>query len=222
MSEARNLGLAKTIIFKVHTTGLYRETLAQWDEAQPFCVELAHMLIDEDGNCGNINSNIIKTDNRIAQKDAQAIHGITMQMGAQMGVPESRALGLLADALKTLPYRHMRVVSYHEFDHRIISSSLSRLGRSMTPQRDFSNLWETRPQTEFIFLQEPWATLLCKLPDEGGGYRRPSLLEAERIILGRDRNAILAIGVPLALVDVLAIKDLWLRFQADGLMQVAA
>lgn len=219
MAETRNLRPPLTLIFKSHCTGLYKESLASWDESQPFLVECAHMLIDENGNTGNINSNIVRTENRISQEKATAIHGITMQMSAQMGAPEYRILGLLSDMLKTLPYRHMRVVSYTEFDHRIVSSGLARLGRAMTPQRDFSTRWETRPQTEFIFLQEPWATQACRLPSDDGGYRRPSLQEAEKIVLGRDRQALFDMGLPLALVDLLAVKDLWLRFVADGLFE---
>jgi hypothetical protein len=209
----------KLLFVKLHTTGLYRESLAQWDESQPVAVEIAHMLCDEQGNAINVNCNIVKSEGRIPQNDAIAVHGITNQMAAQWGLPEPRLVGLLADALKTLPYRHMRVVSYHEFDHRIVSASLARMGRSMTPPRDFSKLWEFRPQTEFIFLQEPWATQVCRLPSEDGGHRRPSLQEAEKIVLGRDRQKLLEMGLPLALVDLLAIKDMYLKFVADGLFE---
>src|SRR5690606_38881990 len=154
----REVSAPKLLFLKLHSTGLYRETLSQWDEGQPVPVEIAHMLCDEQGNAINVNCNIVKSEGRIPQEGAIAVHGITNQMAAQWGLPEPRLIGLLADALKTLPYKHMKVVSYHEFDHRIVSASLSRMGRSMAPQRDFSRLWELRPQTEFIFLQEPWAT----------------------------------------------------------------
>jgi hypothetical protein len=138
-------------------------------------------------------------------------------MTSKMGVPEPRILGLLADLLKVLPYRHMKVVAFHEFDHKVISSLFARLGDQMTPKKDFSNLWMARPQTEFIFLQDPWARLECKLEDDAGGYRKPSLQEAERIILGRDRTEGIFKDLPMALLDVLAIRDLYLAFAKQGL-----
>lgn len=218
----RSATAPKILFLKVHTTGLYRESLAQWDESQPVCVEIAHMLCDEQGNGINVNCNIVKSGGRIPQDDAVAIHGITNQMAAQWGLPEARLVGVLGDALKTLPYRYMKVIAWAEFDSRIISASLSRLGREMTPQRDLSKLWEFRPQTEFIFLQEPWATQACRLPSDDGGYRRPSLQEAEKIVLGRDRQALFDMGLPLALVDLLGVKDLFMKFVADGLFEQRA
>lgn len=217
MAEARPLKVPSILIMKCHTTALFRDDLTIYDPGQPFALEIATMLIDEEGRSGNINSNLIRVDDRVTQEGALAVHGLTKQITAKMGVPESRVLGLLSDLLKTLPYRHMKVVAFHEFDHKVISSLFARLGDQMTPKKDFSNLWMARPQTEFLFLQDPWARLECKIPDPDGGYRKPSLQEAERIILGRDRTDGIFKDLPMALLDVLAIRDLYLHLNAKGL-----
>lgn len=221
MAETRPLDSPKVLIAKVHSSGLYRDDLNVFDPGQPFALEIATMLIDEQGRSGNINSNLIRVEDRVTQEGALAVHGLTKQMTSKMGVPEPRVLGLLADLLKTLPYRHMKVVGYTEFDHKIITSLFARLGKQMTPAKDFSNLWAARPLTEFVFLQDPWARLECKIADDEGGYRKPSLQEAERIILGRDRTAGIFKDLPMALLDVLAIRDLFLHFNSQGLFTTA-
>lgn len=222
MAETRPLKVPSVLIMKCHTTALYRDDLTIYDPGQPFALEVATMLIDEEGRSGNINSNLIRVDDRVTQEGALAVHGLTKQMTSKMGVPESRILGLMADLLKVLPYRHMKVVAFHEFDHKVISSLFARLGKQMTPAKDFSNLWMARPQTEFLFLQDPWARLECKIEDPEGGYRKPSLQEAERIILDRDRTTGVFKDLPMALLDVLCIRDLYLKFARDGLLHQEA
>lgn len=215
--EGRGLKPPKVLLIKCHSSSLYRDDLPISHEGQPALVELSHMLIDENGRSGNINTNVIKTEGRVAQADAIKVHGLSNWEIAQVGAKESRIIGMLTDLLRTLPYRHMKVVSYTDFDNRVIGAALARLGDQMTPKKDFSNLWMGRPLTEFISLQDPWARLECKIPDSEGGFRKPSLQEAERIILGRDRNEGLLKDLPMALLDVLAIRDLFLQFNSQGL-----
>lgn len=222
MAETRQLKVPSVLIAKVHSSGLYRDDLTIFDEGQPFALEIATMLIDEEGRSGNINSNLIRVDDRVTQEGALAVHGLTKQMTSKMGVPGPRIIGLLSDLLKVLPYRHMKVVGFTEFDHKIISSLFARLGDQMNPKKDFSNLWMARPQTEFVFLQDPWARLECKIIDPEGGYRKPSLQEAERIVLGRDRNEGIFKDLPMALLDVLCIRDLYLKFASEGLLHQEA
>lgn len=218
----RGLKPPKTLLLKCHSSGLYNDSLPISHEGQPGIVELAHMLIDEEGRSGNINSNVIRSEGRISQQDAIKVHGLSNWEINQVGAKEPRIVGLLSDLLKTLPYRHMRVVTYTDFDSRLVGASLARLGEQMVPKKDFSSLWLARPLTEFITLQDPWARLECKIADDEGGYRRPSLQESERIILGRDRSEGILGGLPMALVDILALRDLWLHFAKQGVLHQEA
>jgi hypothetical protein len=212
LTDGRGLKPPQTILIKVHSSGLYRDDLPISHEGQPAIVELAHMLIDENGRSGNINTNVIKSEGKVAQADAIKIHGLSNWEISQVGAKEARIVGLLTDLLKTLPYRHMKVVSYTPFDSKVVGAALARLGEQMSPKKDFSNLWLARPLTEFVELQDPWARLECKIADGDGGYRRPSLQEAERIVLKRDRSQGIFKDLPMALLDVLALRDLYLEF----------
>ena len=220
--EGRGLKPPQILLVKVHSSGLYRSDLPISHDGQPVLVELAHMLIDENGRSGNINTNIVKSDGRMTQADAAKVHGLSNWEIGQVGVKQARIVGLLTDLLRTLPYRHMKVVSYSDFDKNVIGAALARLGEQMSPKKDFSNLWLGRPLTEFITLQDPWARLECKLDDGEGGYRKPSLQEAERIILRRDRQEGILKDLPMALVDVLALRDLYLHFAREGLLHQEA
>lgn len=215
--EGRGLKPPKVLLMKLHSSGLYRDDLPISHEGQPAIVEISHMLIDENGRSGNINSNIIKSDGKVAQAEAIKVHGLSNWEINQVGAKEARVIGMMSDLLRTLPYRHMKVVSYTAFDAKVVGAALARLGEQMSPKKDFSNLWLARPLTEFINLQDPWARLECKIPDSEGGYRKPSLQEAERIILERDRDEGLLKDLPMALVDVLALRDLYLAFAKQNL-----
>lgn len=220
--EGRGLKPPQVLLVKVHSSGLFRDDLPISHDGQPVLVELAHMLIDENGRSGNINTNIVKSEGRVTQAEASKVHGLSNWEIAQVGAKQARIVGLLTDLLRTLPYKHMKVVSYTDFDARIVGAALARLGEQMSPKKDFSNLWLGRPLTEFITLQDPWARLECKLEDGDGGYRKPSLQEAERIILQRDRNEGIMKDLPMALADVLALRDLYLKFSRDGLLHQEA
>ncbi|MCW5720750.1 MAG: hypothetical protein KIS86_06370 [Devosia sp.] len=220
--EGRGLKPPQVLLVKCHSSGLYNDSLPISHDGQPVLVELAHMLIDENGRSGNINSNIVKSEGRVTQAEASRVHGLTNWEISQVGAKQARIVGLLTDLLRTLPYKHMKVVSYTAFDAKVIGAALARLGDQMSPKKDFSNLWLARPLTEFIDLQDPWARLECKLVDPEGGYRRPSLIEAERHILGRDRTQGPWRDLPMALVDVLCLRDLYLKFAKDGVLHEEA
>lgn len=220
MTEKRTYGPIKSMILRVHSTGLFRDDLPLHDESQPFAVEIGYMLTDEAGNIPDVNSNIVRTEGRVTQAQATAIHGLTAPICDNFGASEIKLIGLFTDLLKVPVYRHLRVITYAEHDRRIISAMIARIGKRVN--QNFDKLWEMRPQTEFIALQDPWARVGCKLPDDDGGYRRPTLKEAESLIPHFDREALLGMGLPLSLVEMMGIKEMYLKFVAEGLMESAA
>lgn len=215
MAEKRTYGPVKTMIVRCHSTSLYRDDLNAWDEAQPFACELGYLLTDENGAVPDVVSNIIRTEGRISQSQATAIHGLSAQQCDQFGASEMKAIGLMTDLLKVPTYRHMKVVTYTEHDQRVITAMISRIGKRVG--KNFANLWETRPQTEFITLQDPFARTMCRLPADEGGYRRPTLREAEKLVPHFDRAALERMGLPLSLIEMLLVKEIYMAVKAAGM-----
>lgn len=214
MAEERDLTVPSLLFLKAHTSGLYREDLSPVDAGQPWIMQLAFILANESGAVAHCGSHIIKADGRTAKENAVKVHGISARATTQIGIPESRLLGVLADMLKTAPVAAMKVVTYGTFDRRIISSLYQRFGeRERGNPMAFAKLWESRPGTEFVNLQDPWASQVCKLPSEtGDGYRWPTLDEAAETILGRSRGD----GFRDAYEDVSLVKDIYLELARRG------
>lgn len=221
MAETRDLTIPNLLFLKVHSSGLYREDLSPTDASQPWAMQVAAMLCNEAGSVSNSFSHIVKADGRTAKENAVRVHGISAWATTQVGVPEARILGLLADLLKTTPVSAMKVITYGDFDRRIVSSLYQRFGeKERGNPMAFAKLWESRPGTEFINLMAPWCQVTCKLPSEieGGDYRWPTLEEAAEIILGRPPRE----GFRDAYEDLCVQRDLYFELARRGFFTAEA
>lgn len=205
----------------IETSGLWKESLSLEDNQQPWACSIAASLCTNDGDFVNFCKFLIKPENRTIQPKAQDIHGISPRSAAQFGIPESRALGVLTDFLKTMPMDSwIRVVSYGEFDKRVISSLLRRFALSQNPPKPataYDRLWKDRPLVEFIDLMSPFAQQICKIPSgfDDGSYKWPSLDEAAQIILGREPRG----QRHDAWQDMLILRDLYIRIREMGMFK---
>jgi hypothetical protein len=213
----RDLTVPNLLFIEAASSGLLREDLPLSDAAQPWPMQVSAMLCNESGAMTSVFSHIVKADGRTAKENAVKVHGISAWATTQIGVPEPRVLGLLGDLLKTVPMTAMKVVSYTDFEPRLISGAFARFGESQGKPGSYARLWERRVGTEFIILQRPWCQEICKLPSnvEGGDYRWPSLDEAAQIILGRPPRE----GFHDAFTDMLLLRDIYFALQARGFFQ---
>lgn len=214
MPDARDLSVPNLLFLKVSTSGLYRDDLSPTDAAQPWVMHGALMLCNEAGATINMCSHLIKSDGRAAKENAVKVHGISAWATTQVGIPESRFLGILADLLKTIPVHAMKVVTFGEFDRRIISSLYQRFGeKERGNPMAFSKLWESRAGTEFVNLQAPWVQQACGLPSEiPGELKWPTLDEAAQIILGASPRE----GFRDAYEDLCVIREIYFSLAARG------
>jgi len=216
-APARDFSIPSILFLDLETSGLYLDKRSAFDPAQPWAMACAAMLCNEAGIITNAFTHIIKADGRTTKENALKVHGITAQATARIGVPEPRVLGMLADMLKTAPVQGMRVVTYGDFDARIIGSLFSRFGESQGKPTAYDRLWTARPGTQFIDLLKPWCQQACKLPSgfETSEFKWPTLDESAEIILGRPPRT----GAHDAWEDMLILRDLYFHFQRAGIFQ---
>ncbi len=208
---------APSILFlDCETSSLWRDKLSLDDSQQPWCVSIAFALCSDDGEFQNFGRYLIKPEGRTISEKAGDVHGITTREASQFGVPEARILGLLGDLLKTMPLDSwIKVISYGEFDKRVISSLFARFAVSQGKASNaYDRLWMSRPFVEFINLMDPFCTMLCRIPSEHveGTYKWPSLDQSSEIILGRPPRE----GKHNAWEDMLILRDLYLHMKSLG------
>lgn len=216
MAETRDFTPPDLLFIDIESSGLFQERLSIDDAQQPWAQSVAAMLCNSAGTITNAFIHTIKPDGRTAKEKAIAVHGITTRAGAQVGVPEARVLGLLGDMLKTAPLdRHMKVITYGDFDFRVLSSLFARFALSQNkPSSAYDRLWLRRPLVERINLMDPWCTQLCKIPSEQveGTYRWPSLDEARMSILGKPSRE----GFHDAWDDMMDVKEIYFALASKG------
>jgi hypothetical protein len=184
----RDLGLPDILFIKADTSGFYRADLSIDDPGQPWCMQLAAALSNPAGTITQFFCHLIKSEGRLAKENAIAIHGISPRATDQVGIPQRRVLGCLTEMLKTAPLRGMKVVTFGDFEPKIIASLLARFAVELGKlPSEHDKLWLSRPLTTFIDIQKPYAQMICKLPGEfdDGSYKWPTLDEAAQNILGR-------------------------------------
>ena len=215
MTEERDLTVPNIVFIKCETSGLYRDDLSPDDPGQPFCLELAAMLCNSRGAITSQFAHVIRPDGRVTQANALKIHGISERAASQVGIAESRVLGMLSDLLRTPVVTGLKVVSYSGFDPRIISSLFARFAVSQGKGPNvYDKLWKNRPLIEFVTLQDPWCTQACKLEADGREeYRRPALDEAAETMLGEPKRD----GFHDALSGLQKLQRLYFHLQASGM-----
>lgn len=203
------------LIVDLKTSGLYMRSEPMASKQQPWAPQISVLQCDPSGRVVNMFSAYIKSEGRAVRNGALEKHGIDHRMTARIGIPESRALGVIGDMLKVAPFEEaMRVVTYGDMDKMVIASLFARFAASIDkPSNAFDKLWFSRPITEFVDLQKPYAQRLCQIPssDENGDLKWPTFEEACLKAIGRT-----AVRENDCLEDLLLLKDLYFNFQERG------
>jgi DNA polymerase-3 subunit epsilon len=176
---------------------LFIDTETSWEadtrlpftlNAQPWPVQLAAVLSDSERIYGSINL-LIRPNGRFISEEAQAIHGISLEMVGRGGVPERFAARVLLEM--SVPVE-LIVCHNADFDQLVCSSMIYRsLSRGM-------ELDDFRAIPTFCTMKE--SKDLLKLPG-CGDYKYPSLAELYSFLFGEELQ-----GAHDAMADVMAAR----------------
>ncbi|MGH0003139.1 hypothetical protein ACQU0X_23975 [Pseudovibrio ascidiaceicola] len=161
------------------TSGLLREDLPLGSSSQPWALKIAAELSDMEGNRVSAIDMLIKAEGRTVKPMAKKVHGVDERRCEQYGVKQNAVLATLTD----LAGKALRVVTYGDFDKRVITSLLINLeSQTNTKKGAFVSRWD-RAGLEFLNIQDPVCTRECSILKEGDGLdedqlRWPSLEES--------------------------------------------
>jgi len=113
------------MFFDTETTGLPDWRQSSESPTQPHIVQLAILLMNDDGTEFGIENMIVKPDGWIISDEVAAIHGITHERAMDEGIKESAAV------LSYIAARGLADVSVahnHSFDERIMRIAMLRGG----------------------------------------------------------------------------------------------
>lgn len=184
--------------FDTETTGLVDFKLAHDHSSQPYLVQLAALLTDDDGTERASMSVLVRPDGWTIPDEASAVHGITTDIAVANGV----ALRTALTAFRALLENADTVIGHNVgFDVAVINAARHRAGAQP------GDYW---PEKMFCTMRT--ATPVCKIlhadPRHDQDYKWPRLNEAYRHFFGQELE-----GAHDALVDVRACRDVYLELQ---------
>lgn len=195
-----------TLFFDCETTGLPNFNERARHPSQPHIVQLAAMLMADDGTELESHNVIIKPDGWEIPAEVSAIHGITNSI-AQCGIPEKTASELLLAMVKKAALIVAHNITFDKFIARIAMRRYELI-------TDADDLWWKQLPT---FCTMHATTNLCKLQGSfAGKFKRPKLQEAYQHAFGEKFD-----GAHYALADVRACARIY-RWLQDRQQEVAA
>ena len=195
------------LFYDTETTGLPDFKAPSEAAHQPHIVQLAALLVDLDTR-QTIQSMdvIVRPDGWTIPDEVAAVHGITAEYAAEVGIPESLALSMFME----LWCGRSRIAHNEQFDARIVRIALMRY-RS----EDSAEIWKSGPAE----CTARMATPICALPPTDKmkavgrfHHKTPNLGEAYRHFTGNDLQ-----NAHSARADVLACRDVY--FAIKGAQQ---
>lgn len=187
------------LFFDTETTGLPDVKAPSESAHQPHIVQLAALLVDMDTR-ETIQSMdvIIRPDGWTIPDDVAAVHGITTEHAAEVGIPEHLAVSMFME----LWVGRARVAHNESFDARIVRIALMRF-----QSEDTADIWKSGPAECTARL----ATPICALPPtekmKAAGrfhHKTPNLGEAYRHFTGKELE-----NAHSAMADVMACRDVY-------------
>lgn len=187
------------VFYDTETTGLPLWHDPSEDPRQPHIVQLAALLIDLDTRRPLASLDVmVRPEGWTIPADVAEIHGITTEMAADLGVPESLAVEMLLDLCRN----RTRVAHNESFDQRIVRIASKRFFDEPTCEEWAAGRVECTARL---------ATPIMALPPtekmRRAGFTKPktpNLSEAVRFFLGREHN-----NAHTALADVQGCADVW-------------
>lgn len=170
------------LFYDTETTGLPLFSEPSEDPRQPHIVQLAAQLVDLDTHAQLAAFDVIvRPDGWTIPDDVVAVHGITTERAAALGVSESMALGMLLELWHEADPR-TRIAHNETFDARIVRIALMRY-----EDQGLADRWKAAPARCTATMTTP----LCKLPPTPKmlaagrkNFKTPNLGEAYRHFTG--------------------------------------
>lgn len=191
------------LFYDTETTGIPNWRLPADDPSQPYIVDIAGLLCDDDGGEVARFEAIIKPNGWTVHEGAARVHGITTERATAEGIPVEEAL----DGFDALVARAELLVAFNlRFDDKLLRGARRRCGRP--------DGFGTIP----VFCCMKGTTPLCKIPPTGkmqaagfSNFKTPKLEEAVRILLKREH-----IGAHRAMADAVAARDLYFALRDNA------
>lgn len=196
------------LFFDTETTGFFRDRLPVDHQDQPYIVQLAAQLCEDDG--APVAQFSLIVDPGIGTvtipESASSVHGITDDVAAKLGVSSEFALGLF-----THLYQRADIVCAHniKFDRGVIEVAIARHYKKIMPLR--KPLFCTMEEASPIVNLPPTDRMLA------AGFNKPKppkLEECVRHFFGEEME-----GAHDAMVDVAACRRVY--FHLKQLQQAA-
>lgn len=169
------------LFYDTETTGLPLFDKPSDDPAQPHIVQIAALLVDAASR--EVVSSIdltIQPDGWVIPDPIVAIHGITTERAAQVGIPEALAL----DAFLALWRKAERRVGHNEaFDARMVRIALKRRWPDLPEPPNEWNEWKAGRSDCTMHLSAPLVP--GKHKDHGKNGRGPRLTDAYHHFTGQ-------------------------------------
>lgn len=158
-----------TLYYDTETTGLPPRGPSPSLTDCPSVVQLAAILLDDDGSELHSINTIIQPSGWEVDPGASAIHGITTERAASVGIPGIIAFGFFSNLarLATETVAHNIV-----FDSKLMRWEMERLGKPA--------IHNQLPQVCTMLLTTP----ICRIPNAFGKYKWPKLTEAYEHFFG--------------------------------------
>ncbi len=188
------------LFFDTETTGIPKNYKAPASDARnwPRLVQIAWLLVDENGNEQKSLEHIIKPDGFTIPADAARIHGITNEVAAQKGVELKSALAqIIAD------FAQAKILLAHNmsFDEKILGAELLRMG--------FANEVEAKARKCTMLASVDH----CAIPGQYGN-KWPKLQELHKKLFQQE-----FVGAHSALADVRACAKCYFELKRIGVMK---
>jgi DNA polymerase-3 subunit epsilon len=187
------------LFYDTETTGLPDFKAPSESAHQPHIVQLAALLVDMDTR-ETIQSMdvIIRPDGWTIPEEVAAVHGITTEHAAEVGIPESMAVSMFME----LWSGRNRVAHNQQFDPRIVRIALMRY-----VDTEAADIWKEGAAECTAIMAAP----ICQLPPTAkmvragfNKFKTPNLGEAYRHFTGNE-----LVNAHSAMADVLACRDVY-------------
>ncbi len=188
----------KILAYDTETTDLPHKKLSRSDPRQPHIVQLAALLVDENGNELRSMNRLIKPQGytKINPK-AQEAHGISFEQAMDTGIPRAEAL---EEFLALAGPCQMMVAHNKAFDLQLLDFAFIREFKQTSPT--------VKSKKQFCTM-EAWTPIIKIPPTEKmrfygfGPYKNASLTECYVHCFGHEFE-----GAHDAMADVKAVRDI--------------
>ena len=201
-------GIGKYLFVDTETIGIPKDydgdvyDVDNW----PRVVQLAWMLIDEDGKLVSDDCSIVKNKG-VVPKRAEEVHGISTKRMRAEGVPPKDAYKHLMDAIACAEYV---IIHNVDFDKPVIAADMLRHKMNDLAEKFLS-------QSFFCTMKS--GVDICRLPGYHGEYKYPKLVE----LFGKlylDDSSVSIGGLHSADADVLVTYRCFMKMKEKGYAKI--